>query len=69
MMITEMKVRGDRGIEYTISATLAGIECTCPDHRFRGRECKHIKFARETVQASREQAAAGPSLVSVPAGG
>ena len=66
-MITEMKVRGDRGIEYTISADIAGVSCTCPDHTFRGRECKHIKFARETVVAG-QQAAAGPSLVSVPRG-
>ena len=68
MMITEMKVRGDRGIEYTISASIAGLECTCPDHVFRARDCKHIKFARETVAGSRPQAAAGPSLVSVPSG-
>lgn len=69
MMITEMKVRGDRGIEYTISASIAGVTCTCPDHVYRaGKECKHIKFARETVTGSREQAAAVPSLVSVPRG-
>ena len=68
MMITEMKVRGDRGIEYTISASLdGGIQCTCPDHLYRGRQCKHIDFAIATVVAGR-QAAAGPSLVSVPRG-
>lgn len=65
MMITEMKVRGDSGTEYTISASIdGGVRCTCPDHVFRQRQCKHIDFAIATVVAGR-QASAGTSLVSV----
>jgi uncharacterized Zn finger protein len=62
MEILEIKVMGESGIPYTVRARHTGIECTCPDHRYRGRECKHIRFLREQVVP---RASAGTSLVSV----
>jgi hypothetical protein len=32
---------------YTVTLGTAGERCTCPDHQFRGRTCKHILAARK----------------------
>lgn len=45
MKITELKVAGDRGIEYTISTRNGVVTCSCPDHTYRGGVCKHMLFA------------------------
>ena len=31
------------GTVYGVVRTAAGNSCTCPDHRARGAECKHIR--------------------------
>jgi hypothetical protein len=40
--------------EYDICSTDLGWVCSCPDHKFRGVECKHI-FAVEISFALRKQ--------------
>jgi hypothetical protein len=45
MQITELKVLGDTGREYVISARDGVVTCTCPANRFRGGVCKHMLFA------------------------
>lgn len=36
----------ESGIYYRVTATGDKWECTCPDHKFRGHECKHIEKAK-----------------------
>ncbi|ELY54210.1 hypothetical protein [Natronococcus jeotgali] len=47
-------VRGTKGMyevtsesEYIVDLEApSGARCLCPDHKYRGRECKHIKRAK-----------------------
>lgn len=51
MQITEIKVLGDRGIEYTVTAKdQTHVTCSCPDNVYRGGVCKHITFIIDTLQ-------------------
>ena len=34
--------------EHTVSADLAS--CSCPDHRFRGGECKHMEALKKVLK-------------------
>ena len=34
------------GKSYAVIAMESGLHCTCPDHRFRKVECKHIKAVK-----------------------
>ena len=44
------EVKGSKGDLYTVikhaNIFHSVFSCTCPDHQFRRRECKHIKFMR-----------------------
>ncbi len=47
MKITEIRVLGDGDTQYTISATVNGVTCSCPAFRFSDdRDCKHIRFVK-----------------------
>ena len=50
MMITAIRVLGDTGRTYTVSANASDgrVTCTCPDFQHRGaeRDCKHITFVK-----------------------
>jgi uncharacterized Zn finger protein len=41
------------GIYYRITSDGDNWECTCPDHQIRGRECKHIKHAKDIKMIDR----------------
>lgn len=43
----------DPGRSYTVSKTKDGLVCECPDHRFRGADCKHIKVVLEKSRQNR----------------
>ena len=38
---------------YTVRETPGGLVCDCPDHEFRGADCKHIKVILEVVRRNR----------------
>ena len=44
----EYTVMGDRGVEYIVTfyPETGEFTCTCPDHVYRERECKHIKAVK-----------------------
>lgn len=52
MMVTEVKVRGNSGRDYTIKGNpTGGLFCSCPAWRFsqaptNARVCIHINFVR-----------------------
>jgi len=51
-------VRGSTGTEYHLYRTPDGsLRCTCPDHRYRQRPCKHI-IAHKPGQATLRRALA-----------
>lgn len=41
------EVMGDHGKAYTVRCVDGKWSCTCRDHEFRGRECKHICRVKE----------------------
>ncbi|KAG2427576.1 hypothetical protein HXX76_012230 [Chlamydomonas incerta] len=47
-------VCGSTGNIYTVTLSDAKSNCTCPDHRFRRRDCKHIKLVRAKLQIQRQ---------------
>ncbi len=49
MTITEIKLIGDTGVEYTISVVDGVVRCTCPSHKHRGGVCKHMLFAAKSL--------------------
>lgn len=49
MRITAIRVLGDTGHEYTVTTSGDEVTCTCPDNRFRGGVCKHMRFAAEQL--------------------
>lgn len=57
MMITAIRVLGDSGKTYTVSANASDerVTCTCPDFEHRasleGRDCKHIAFVKALMGA------------------
>jgi uncharacterized Zn finger protein len=54
MKITAIRVLGDSGKTYTVSAQDDGtVTCTCPDWQHRGaeRDCKHIAYVKSTISA------------------
>ena len=38
-----LRKHGEDDVCYGIARTAEGNTCTCPDHRQRGSECKHIR--------------------------
>jgi len=50
--IEEYRVTGDRGITYIVThyTDEDRWSCTCPDHVYRERECKHIKAVKKQIQ-------------------
>ena len=56
MIIKQIVITGDTGIDYTIEADISrGVTCTCPDFAFRGatRACKHVVFVQENLVAGK----------------
>jgi hypothetical protein len=53
MQITEIRVLGDKDTQYTISATMDGVRCSCPAFRFSDdADCKHIRFVKTQLVSS-----------------
>ncbi len=54
MIVRAVVIRGDHDQDYTITADVRGVTCSCPDFAFRGAErpCKHIVFVKQTMTAS-----------------
>ncbi len=48
--VTRMPSETTRRLSYDITVDAAGVlHCSCPDHEFRGRECKHLRAAAPHV--------------------
>lgn len=53
LFVKAFNVPGDQGDEYIVSKVQRTMwECTCPDYRFRRRECKHIMRQKHTLGLS-----------------
>lgn len=51
MVITAVKVMGDSGKEYTITAEDDGPHCNCPSFVFSNKgTCKHVAFAASALK-------------------
>lgn len=51
MLIKEIVVTGDSGIDYTLRADVAGVTCECPAFKFStDASCKHIRYVQARVQ-------------------
>lgn len=62
----EETVEGSKGATYTVTYGKTprgpyqyGWSCTCPQHKFRGGECKHIKVAKDNRCAHGQDAVIG----------
>jgi hypothetical protein len=66
----EYKVEGDRGIEYIVTHYVQQnrFTCTCPDHIYRERECKHIKAVKKDIQEECKVVRYGTIIFEVEAG-
>ena len=50
MLIKEIVVTGDSGIDYTLRADVAGVTCECPAFKFSNdASCKHIRYVQARV--------------------
>lgn len=49
----EYRVRSQSsGAVYDVVVTTHGGACSCPDHMYRGADCKHIHAVIETARAA-----------------
>ena len=51
----EFRVRSqtDPAKSYMVRETANGLACGCPDHRYRGADCKHIKVVLEVIRKNK----------------
>ena len=48
---TLWEVSGSNGATHIVAHDWDGWMCTCPDHYYRKRECKHMKVCKESEVA------------------
>jgi len=50
-----MQSESDPDILYKVMHENGEFFCTCPDHQFRKRECKHIKKAKRQLVGEQQK--------------
>ena len=48
--IFQVRSQTDPAKSYTVRETPGGLVCSCPDHKFRRADCKHIKVILERIR-------------------
>lgn len=66
-------VAGSNGTVYEVRLGAGPASCTCPDHQYRQRDCKHVIATRtvaalEPAPAPAAPAPATPTLLATPVG-